>query len=74
VRELERAIVLFLLSGEGDQRCSHAQLATELGAEDQTLREALGHLTRAGVIRVDGADVTASPAVRHIDELGLIGI
>ena len=71
---LERAIVLLLLSGESGQRWSCAQLAADLGTEDQTLQEALARLARAGVVRVDGADVTASPAARRIDELGLIGI
>ncbi len=74
---LERAIVLLLLSGESgesERRWSCAQLAAELGAEDQQLKEALGRLARAGVVRVDGTDVTVSPAVRRIDELGLIGI
>jgi DNA-binding GntR family transcriptional regulator len=71
---LERAVVLLLLSGESEQRWSCAQLAAELSAEDQPLEEALGRLARAGVVSVAGADVTVSPAVWRIDELGLIGI
>jgi DNA-binding GntR family transcriptional regulator len=74
LRELERAIILHLLSGDPASRCSSAQLAAELGSEAETLEHALGRLARAGAICLDGSDVSPSPAVRHIDELGLIGI
>ncbi len=74
MRELERAIVLLLLSDECEPQCSRAQLAAELGAEAQPLGEALGRLAAVGAVRIDGDAVSAAPAVRHIDELGLIGI
>jgi len=71
---LERAIVLALLAGEREQRWPYAQLGVELGADSQTLQQALVCLARAGVVELDGATVSASSAVRHVDELGLIGI
>jgi hypothetical protein len=74
LRELERAIILLLLSDEQPTRCSSVQLAVELDADAETLEEALAHLARAGVVFLDGSDVWPSPAARHIDELGLIGI
>jgi hypothetical protein len=74
LRELERAIILQLLSGEPALRCSAAQLAAELGSEAETLEHALGRLARAGAVCLDGGEVSPSPAVRYIDELGLIGI
>lgn len=74
MRELERAIILLLLSGEPASRYSTAQLAAELGSEAETLEQALGRLASAGAVCLDGGDVSPSPAVRHIDELGLIGI
>jgi DNA-binding GntR family transcriptional regulator len=74
LRELERAIILLLLSGEPTSRYSAAQLAAELGSEAETLEQALGRLARAGAVCLEGDDVSPSPAVRHIDELGLIGI
>jgi len=74
LRELERAIILLLLSGEPTPRHSTAQLAAELGTDAETLEQALGSLSRAGAVCLDGDEVSPSPAVRHIDELGLIGI
>jgi len=72
---LERAIVLLLLlSGEPRQVWSMAQLGAELGADTQSLERALDGLSRSGVVLLAGAEARASPAVRRIDELGLIGI
>lgn len=73
-RKLERAIVLTLLSGEGERRWSYGQLAAELRIEDEPLQKALGRLSEAGVVHVADAEAWASPAARAIDALGLIGI
>jgi hypothetical protein len=80
-RRLERAIVLVLLSGDGESlsgdgelRWSCVRLAAELGTEAQALQEALDRLSQAGVVCLAGTDVWASRAVRRMDELGLIGI
>ncbi len=74
LRELERAIILLLLSDRSETRYSAAQLAGELGADARALQDALGRLARSGVVCLDGSDVSPSPAARRIDELGLIGI
>lgn len=74
LRELERAIILLLLSYDSDTRCSFGQLAGELGADARTLQDALGRLARSGVVCLDGSDVSPSPTLQRIDELGLIGI
>jgi hypothetical protein len=74
LRELERAIILLLLSDGPTTPYPSARLGVELGAEAQTLEQALAGLARSGVVRLDGGDVSLSPAARHIDELGLIGI
>jgi hypothetical protein len=73
-RRLERAIVLTLLSGDGEPRWSCARLAAELGIESQVLQGALDRLTDAGLVCLAGTEVWASGAARRIDELGLIGI
>jgi hypothetical protein len=72
--KLERAIILHLLSTEGEQRRSCERLAAELGADEQALREPLGRLAGTGVICLDAGEVWPSPAARRLDELGLIGI
>jgi DNA-binding IclR family transcriptional regulator len=73
-QSLERAIVLLLLGGEREQGWPLGQLATELGADSQTLERALDGLSRFGVVSVEGGQALASRATRRIDELGLIGI
>lgn len=73
-RRLERAIILQLLSDEGERRCSSAQLAVALNAEAQAFDAALRHLAEAGVVCLEGTEVWASAAARRLDELGLIGI
>jgi DNA-binding transcriptional ArsR family regulator len=73
-RKLERAIILHLLDEESARRCSRAHLASALGAPAPTLQPALQRLSDAGVVCLEGNEVWASPAARHIDALGLIGI
>ncbi len=71
---LERAIVLLLLSGDGQRAQPFTQLARELGADPQTLERALQALSRTGVVELEGSEARASSATRRIDELGLIAI
>ena len=73
-RRLERALLLQLLSGADGERCPRAELASAIRGEAQALDDAIERLCEVGVACVDGADVWASAAARHIDELGLIGI
>jgi DNA-binding MarR family transcriptional regulator len=73
-RKLERAIVLVLLSEEGEPRCPCARLAAELDAELGALHQALDRLSEAGVVCVEDTDVWAARASRHLDELGLVAI
>jgi len=73
-RRLERAILLRLLGEDRDQRLSRAGLAALIDSDAPALQRALERLADAGVVCVEGDDVRASPAARHIDELGLIGI
>ena len=72
-RRLERAVLLALL-GAGEERCQRAELAATIGGETQALEAALRRLCEAGAVCAEGAQVWASPAARHIDELGLIAI
>jgi hypothetical protein len=73
-RKLERAIVLALLSDEGEPRRPCAGLAAELDADTDVLLDAIRRLSDAGVVCHEGDRVWASPASRHLDELGLIAI
>jgi DNA-binding MarR family transcriptional regulator len=73
-RPLERAIVLALLSEKDESRYSCAQLARVLQADASALERALGRLSETGLIGRAGGELWASPAARHMDELGLIAI
>jgi DNA-binding MarR family transcriptional regulator len=73
-RRIERAIVLVLLSEKDEPRCSCAQLERALQADVSALERALERLSEAGLIGRAGAELWASSAARHLDELGLIAI
>lgn len=73
-RRVERAIVLVLLSEKDEARCSCAQLARAIGAEGPAIERALMRLSESGLIGRAGSELWASPAARHLDELGLIAI
>jgi hypothetical protein len=73
-RRVQRAIVLVLLGEKDESRYSCAQLACALGAGEQTLEPALARLLEMGLIGREGGALWASPAARHMDELGLIAI
>ena len=76
-RRVERAIVLVLLSKKdesSDSRCTYAQLAHAIDADVSALEQALARLSKKGLIGRAGSELWASPAARHMDELGLIAI
>jgi hypothetical protein len=71
---LERAIVLELLSDDGERSRSIAELEAELGAAAGELTAALSDLSEVGVLDGSEGRVWASAATRRLDELELIGI
>lgn len=71
---LERAIVLELLSDDGERSRSIAELEAELDAAAGELDAALRELQEAGVVDGSEGRVWASSATRRLDELELIGI
>jgi len=73
-RRLQRAVVLELLSADGAEGLSAAQLAHALGADAGELDRALGGLAEAGVLESALGSVRASTATRRLDELELIAI
>ncbi len=73
-RRLERAIVVALLGKVEQQRCATTRLASELDVAPRVLEAPLARLCDAGVVCVQGAEVWASRAARHLEQLELIGI
>jgi hypothetical protein len=73
-RQLERAIVLELLGDDDGDRRPEAQLADDLGCEQDLLSEALRSLIEAGVLHAEQQAVWVSAAARRLDQLELIGI
>ncbi len=71
---LERAIVLELLSDDGERSRSVAELEAQLGASEGELTTALRDLNEVGVLDGSEERVWASAATRRLDELELIGI
>lgn len=71
---LQRAVVLELLSEDGERRRSLAQLGQELGADMEDLEAAVAALCATGVLQREGELTWASPAARRLDELELIAI
>jgi hypothetical protein len=72
--QLQRAIVLALLSTEGRRRRSAAELAAELQEGEHDVAAAVGALAHLGVVWSAAGQVWASPAARHLDELELLAI
>jgi hypothetical protein len=72
--QLERAIVLELLSDEESQWRSQSELGELLGADAVELAAAVCGLHAAGVLELDEGRVSPSAATRRLDELELIGI
>jgi hypothetical protein len=71
---LERAIVLELLSDDGERSRSVAELEAQLGAGDGALATALRDLNEVGVLDGSEGRVWASAATLRLDALELIGI
>jgi hypothetical protein len=71
---LQRAVVLELLSEDGERRLSLSQLGQELSADLEDLEAAVGTLCAAGVLHREGDLTWASAAAKHLDELELIAI
>jgi hypothetical protein len=71
---LERAVILELLSGDGAQRRSLAELREALSAGVEELDAAVGALHAAGVLCLQDGLTWAAPAARRLDELELIAI
>jgi hypothetical protein len=71
---LERAIVLELLSDDGERSRSVTELEAELGAATGELEATLRALRDVGVLAGSRGRVWASAATRRLDELELIGV
>ena len=75
LRIIERAVVLQLLRDDHDEQWSRTELESKLDdVEPLALSDAIAVLERHGVVVVQGEDVVASPGIRHLDELGLVGV
>lgn len=67
--------MLQLLREDHDEWWTRGQLRTELKLATDTLAQLLQELERHGVVLTAGEDrVAASPCVRHLDALDLIGV
>jgi hypothetical protein len=74
-RPVERAVVLQILRDDHAARWSRAELAREMpDFAPAVLTAALERLEHAGVVRLHGPRLAASPAVRRLDELELIAV
>jgi len=72
---IERAIILQLLRDDHWDRWSRAELEVEISnVEPLDIRDALARLDQDGIVQISGECVSASRAVRRLDELGLIAI
>jgi hypothetical protein len=71
---LQRAVVLELLDGPGEQGLELTQLADALGVGAGELAAAVETLRLAGAVRVEAGLASASPATRCLDELELIAV
>ena len=71
---LQRAIVLELLSDDGERSRSIAELEAGLGAQAGDLDAVLRELCEVGVLDGAAGRVWASAATRRLDELELIGV
>jgi hypothetical protein len=72
---VERAIILQFLREDHEHRWSRAELAVEISnVEPLDISDALARLDQGGIVQISGESVSASRAVRRVDELGLIAI
>lgn len=72
---IERAVILQFLRDDHGDRWSRAELELEISnVEPLDISDALARLDQDGIVQISGESVWASPAVRRLDELGLIAI
>jgi hypothetical protein len=72
---IERAIILQFLRDDHGERWSRAELEVEISnVEPLDISDALARLDQDGIAQISGDSVSASRAVRRLDELGLIAI
>jgi hypothetical protein len=72
---IERAIILQFLRDDHGDRWSRAELEVEISTvEPLDISDALARLDQDGIVQISGESVSASRAVRRLDELGLIAI
>lgn len=72
---IERAIILQFLRDDHGNRWSRAELEVEISnVEPLDISDALARLDPDGIVQISGESVSASRAVRRLDELGLIAI
>jgi hypothetical protein len=72
---VERAIILQFLRDDHGDRWSRAELDVEISnVEPLDISDALARLDQDGIVQVSGECVSASRAVRRLDDLGLIAI
>jgi hypothetical protein len=72
---IERAIILQLLRDNHGDRWSRAELEVEISkVEPLDISDALARLDQDGIVQISGESVSASRAVRRLDELALIAI
>ena len=72
---VERAIILQFLRDDHGDRWSRAELEVEISnVEPLDISDALARLGQDGIVQISGESVSASRAVRRLDELGLIAI
>jgi hypothetical protein len=74
-RRVEQVIVLQILRDDHDERWSRAELEVELDHIDAlAINDALARLEAEGVVQLSGEAVSASRAIRCLDDLELISI
>jgi len=72
-RRVQRLVVLQLLRDDHEDGWSVCDLSEELSeVEAQMLAGAIDSLTSEGVLCADGDALWASPALRRVDQVGLI--
>ena len=74
-KKAQRMIVLQVLRDDHPEPWTPTELQRESPDLDpQAVRDGLARLAAEGVVILDGETVTASPCIRHIDALELIGV
>ncbi len=72
---IERAIILQFLRDDHGDRWSRAELEVEISnVQPPDISHPLARLDQDGTVHISGESVSASRAVRRVDEHGLIAI